>query len=154
MTALHPELSKRLTLAQFEEALQTEGLFGAAVQVEEWSYPTFYVRFTTAAAQNRLLRFDASNYDFQPLDVEPVDPETRAPLEPSTWMKRDGAQFPPHPLQGGRPFLCIKGTRAYYTHPSHSPLATGERWERHRRDLKIVDIIRFIRDRFSTGGWA
>ena len=154
MTAVHPELSKRLTLEQLEEALREESLFGSAVQIEEWSYPTFFVRFATMAGDQRLLRFDARNYDFQPLDVEPVDPVTRAPLDSSAWLKRDGGQFPPHPLQGGRPFLCIKGTRAYYTHPSHSPRETGERWERHRLDIKIVNVLRFIRERFATGGWA
>jgi len=112
------------------------------------------VRFTTVTKQERLLRFDARNYDFEPLDVEPVDPVTRGLLDPHAWMKRAGQSFPPHPLQGGRPFLCIKGTRAYYTHPSHSPRTTGERWERHRRDLKIVDILAFIRERFTTGNWA
>lgn len=151
---MHPELSKQLTLEQLEEALQTEGLFGPAVQLEEWSYPTFYVRFATVAGKERLLRFEARNYDFEPLDIEPVHLDTRAPLDAGVWMKRDGGQFPPHPLQGGRPFLCLKGTRAYYTHPSHSPRTTGERWERHRRDLRIVDILVFIRDRFAVGGWS
>ncbi len=143
-----------MTLDQLEEALREEGLFGPAVQLEEWSYPTFYVLFATVTGGQRLLRFDARNYDFEPLDVEPVDPITRGLLDPSAWMKRGGAQFPLHPLQDGRPFLCIKGTRAYYTHPSHSPKETGERWERHRRDLKIVDILRFVRDKFAAGAWV
>lgn len=151
--AVHPELSKRLTLAQLEEARQAEGLFGPALQLEEWSFPTFYVRFGTKGGQYRLLRVDARNYDFQPLDIDVVDPASRAVLGAGA-MRRDGGDFPLHPLQHNRPFLCVKGTRSYYTHPSHSPRATGERWERHRVDIKIVDILRFIRDRFASGGWA
>lgn len=124
------------------------------MQLEDRSFPVFFVRFTTVTKQERLLRFDARNYDFEPLDVELVDPVTRGLLDSHAWMKRGGQPFPPHPLQGGRPFLCIKGTRAYYTHPSHSPRTTGERWERHRRDLKIVEILAFIRERFAMGNWA
>jgi len=151
---LHPKLSKRLTLEQLDEAMQRDGLFGSAVQLEEWSYPTFFIRFVTVSGPARLLRFDARNYDLQPLDIAPVDPANRRPLELGAWMKRDGRPFPAHPLQGDAPFLCLKGTRSYYTHPHHSPKATGERWEQHRSDLRIVDLLIFIRDRFASGGWA
>src|SRR6267143_6316403 len=96
-TALHPDLSKRLTLEQLDEALEREGLFGDVVQLEDRSYPVFFVRFTTVTKQERLLRFDARNYDFEPLDVEPVDPVTRGLLESHAWMKRAGQSFPPHP---------------------------------------------------------
>jgi len=113
-----------------------------------------FVRFTTVTGGERLLRFDATNYDFQPLEIEPVDPVTRAPLDAGVGMKRGGQPFPPHPLQGGRPFLCLLGTRSYYTHPSHTPKVTSERWERHRRDMRIVDMLVVIRDRFATGQWA
>ncbi len=151
---MHPALSRKLTLEQLKEALQREGLFGNAVRLQEEAYPLLFVRFTTVTGGERLLRFDATNYDFQPLEIEPVDPVTRAPLDAGVGMKRGGQPFPPHPLQGGRPFLCLLGTRSYYTHPSHTPKVTSERWERHRRDMRIVDMLVVIRDRFATGQWA
>lgn len=152
-TDMHPGLSRQLTLEQLDEAQRRDGLFDAVVRLEERSYPVFFVHFATVGGVDRVLRFEASNYDSEPLEVDPVDPKTRAPLELGAWMMRGGQAFPAHPLQGGRPFLCITGTRAYYTHPNHSPKTTGERWERHRRDLKIADILAFIRDRVTAGVW-
>jgi hypothetical protein len=150
---LHPALSERLTLEQLEEAFRHETLIAPGVHLEERGYPIFYVRFATVRGSDRLLRFDASNYDLEPLDIDLVDPRTRGPLDPNAWITRDGQRCPAHPLQSGRPFLCITGTRAYYIHPTHSPRVTRERWERHRRDMKIVDLLLFIRERFATGRW-
>jgi hypothetical protein len=152
-TAMHPALSKRLTLEQLDEALVTQGLFGKEVELEARSYPIFFVKFLTVDGRIRLLRFDATNYDFEPIDVEPADPITKRPLELHAWMTRNNGPFPPHPGLGGVPFLCIKGTRAFYTHPSHSPTLTGQRWELHRRDLKLVDLLAFIRTSFHNGVW-
>lgn len=150
---MHPALSRRLTFAQLDEALLTEGLFGAAMELEDRSYPRFFIRFRTVAATDRLLRFDATNYDFEAVDVEPVDLVTRDPLDLAAWMTRNNGPFPPHPGPGGPPFLCIKGTRAFYTHTSHSPKFTGQRWEHHRRDLQLVELLRFIKDNFERGAW-
>jgi hypothetical protein len=113
---MHPSLSKRLTLEQLDEALATEGLFGEEMELEARAYPIFFVRFLTLDRQQRLLRFDAKNYDFEPIDVEPVDPITRAPLEAHAWMTRNNGPFPPHPGPGGTPFLCIRGTPELFTH--------------------------------------
>jgi hypothetical protein len=139
---------------QLEEAFQAEGLFGSVVEFEEWSYPTFYVRFRTVSAQVRLLRFDATNYDFQPLDIEPVDPETRAQLDPVAWPRRGGSEFPTHPGMDDRPFLCIQATRSYYTHPSHLPNLTGDRWEMHRSQMRLGDLLRRIAEHFASGYWS
>jgi hypothetical protein len=150
---MHPALSKRLTLEQLDGALATVGLFGQEMELEARTYPTFFVRFLTIDGRQRLLRFDANNYDLEPIDIQPVDPITKEPLELHAWMTRNNGRFPPHPGPGGAPFLCIKGTRAFYTHKSHSPIVTGQRWELHRRDLKLVDLLTFIKNSFQSGAW-
>ncbi|HWZ61126.1 MAG TPA: hypothetical protein VNW46_19225 [Gemmatimonadaceae bacterium] len=150
---MHPELSKQLTLAQLEEALRSGRLFDASVELEEVSYPTFFVRFRTIRGYWRLFRFECTDYDYQPLDVEPVDPDTRSLLPASAWPLRDNGAFPAHAVHNGAPFLCISGTRKYYTHEGHRPQVTGNRWEQHRPDTRIPDLIGVIRERFATGRW-
>lgn len=150
---MHPELSKRLMLAQLGAAVQTEDLLSGIMALEEVGYPTFFVRVITRAGAIRLLRFDCANYDFQPMAIEPVDPVTREPLPASAWPLRNGNAFPPHHLRGGGPFLCLEGTREYYTHEGHRPSVTGQRWEQHRPDMKIVDLLRVIKGKFTSGEW-
>ena len=150
---MHPELSKRLVKAQLEEALASKGLFSEQVQLEEAGYPCFFIRFVNKHRQVRLLRFDCTNYDFQPIAVEPVHPLTRETLPASAWMLRNGGSFPPHQMKGGGPFLCIQGVRDYYTHESHRPTVTDERWEKWRDDVKIVDLISTIKQKFASGEW-
>ena len=150
---MHPALSERLTLEQLDEAFRRQELRVPGVTLDTRAYPVFYLRFVTVRGTERLLRFDATDYDFQPMDIELVDPVTRAQLAPSAWLVRDGQRCPLHPLQNGRPFLCVSGTRAYYTHPSHSPPVTGERWEQHRAAMPIGVILSFIQERFASGRW-
>ena len=149
---MHPELSKRLSRIQIEEALGKEGLFGGRVELEECSYPNLYVRFKSVDGLDRLLHFDLVNYDFQPVAIEAVDPVTRGPLDHSQRILRDGGEFPGHLLLG-RPFLCVTGTRAFYMHEGHRPQVTGERWEARRADFRLVDLISYISDRFASGRW-
>jgi hypothetical protein len=150
---MHPELSKRLSQIQLEEALRREGLFGDRVRLEEWAYPDLYVRFENADGLDRLLHFDLTNYDFQPAAVEAVDPVSRGPLADSQRVMRDGGEFPDNPLLGGRRFLCIAGTRAYYMHPGHVPQVTGDRWERLRPDFRLAGLISYISEKFASGSW-
>ena len=149
---MHPELSKRLATIQVEEALARPGLFTDRVELEEWAYPTLYIRFLTVDARERLLHFDLDNYDFQPAAIEAVDPLTRGPLDPAQRMTRDGGEFPGHQLLG-RPFLCVTGTRAYYLHEGHRPQITGERWEARRAEFRLADLIGYIAGKFASGSW-
>ncbi len=150
---MHPELSKKLVMIQLNEALTEQDLFSDRVQLEEIGYPRFFIRFVNKVGLIRLLRFDATNYDYQPVAVEPVDPISRDPLARSEWMRRNGGEFPSHHMKGGGPFLCFQGTLDYYTHESHRPSVTGERWERLRSDFKIPDLIRYIKAKFASGEW-
>lgn len=151
---MHPELCKRLVAEQLQEALETVGLFSERVTLEEHSFPVFYVRFTTTNGQERLLRFDASGYDTVPVQVEPVDVVTRAPLPPDHWMMRGGGAFPGHAMRAGQPFLCLSGTREYYTHEGHRPAVTGERWEGMRGGFRLRHLIAAIAERFESGAWT
>lgn len=150
---MHPELSKRLVVSQIEEAIAQHDLSSDRVQLEEIGYPNFFVRFTNKHSATRLIRFECSNYDFQAVAIEPVDPTTREPLTAMAWMLRDGGNFPSHHMKGGGPFLCFQGTRDYYTHEGHRPNVTSERWEQWRNEFRIPDLIRFLKTKFASGSW-
>lgn len=147
---MHPELSKRLTRLQLEEALRREGLFDRSMVLEEWSYPTFYVRFRSVDQRERLLRVDATDYDTQPVALQQVDPETREPLAVGAYWQ---GNFPGHPGLDGEPFICLEATRDYYTHPSHRPDVTGVPWEQHRACMRLVDVLLAMRRHFAAGAW-
>jgi hypothetical protein len=100
-----------------------------------------------------LLHFELTNYDFQPAAVEAVDPVSRGPLADPERVTRDGGEFPDNPLLGGRRFLCIAGTRAYYMHPGHVPQVTGDRWERLRPDFRLADLLSYVSGKFASGSW-
>lgn len=151
---MHPRLSERLVRLQLEEALGREGLFNDRVQLESPGYPRFFVRFTNSNGVERLIRFDCTNYDFDAIEIEPVDPITHAPLPADDWMLRGGGGFPPHHMKNGGPFLCLDGTRDYYTHEGHRPTVTGQRWEQLRGELRITDLIRVISNKFTEGAWT
>lgn len=150
--AVHSELTKQLVRQQLEE-VRTAGLLGPAVVLEEVGYPFFYIRFRAVPGHLRLLRFDYTNYDTFPVDVEPVDPVTRVMLPPTGWMLRDGGSFPTH-ADTKRLFVCVEGTRQFYTHPGHDPLTTNIPWEKHRDELRLVSLIGHIAERFSSGRWT
>ncbi len=151
---MHPHLSERLVRLQLEEALGREGLFNERVRLESPGYPRFLVHFVNNNGVERLIRFDCTNYDFDAIEVEPVDPITHEPLPANNWMLRGGGGFPTHHMKNGRPFLCIDGTRDYYTHEGHRPNVTGQRWEQLRGDLRIADLIRVISNKFAEGAWT
>lgn len=151
---MHPALSERLVRMQLDEAFQSEGLIASQLRLEPLVYPTFFVRFTNTHAAERLIRFDCTNYDFDAIAIEPVDPVSRAPLSADGFMKTGGSAFPPHHMKGGGPFLCISGTRDYYTHESHRPTVSGQRWEQMRGDFRIADLITTIQSRLTSGVWT
>ena len=150
---MHPALSQQLFLQQLQEALKTEGLFSPEMALEDDAYPDLYIRFTNLQGRARLLHFEGVNYDFQAIQVRPVDPTTREPLSPQDWMTRGGGPFPPHQMLSG-PFLCLQGTRDYYTHEGHRPSVTGERWELWRAELPLAGLLATIKTKFATGEWA
>jgi hypothetical protein len=151
---MHPEFCKELVRRQLQEAIGCDGLFNERVVLEEAGYPRFFITFINHNNVARLIRFDCTNYDTQPIDVEPVHPQNREALRDDEWLQRNGGAFPNHPLLNKTYFLCLDGTRHFYTHPGHKPQVTGQRWEAIRQDLKIADLIRAIALRFASGEWA
>lgn len=151
---MHPQLSERLVRLQLDEARGRAGLFDERVRLEPLHYPTFFVHFINAQGKTRLIRFDCTNYDFDAIGIEPCDPVSRNPLPDSDWMLRGGGAFPSHHMKDGGPFLCIPGTRDYYTHEGHRPSVTDQRWEQIRGEFRIADLIGVIADRFIRGAWT
>lgn len=151
---MHPDLCKRLVRAQLSEALTRPDLFGNNVTLGQALFPNLYIRFSNRRGEPRLLRIECTNYDFQPVQLEPVDPLTLEPLpRASWWRKQGGGEHPGHPLRDGHPFLCLPGTRDYYTHESHLPTLTGDRWERMRPVFSLSDLVRTVSWKFASGEW-
>ncbi|WP_216326051.1 hypothetical protein [Deinococcus aestuarii] len=150
---MHPALSRQLLREQLQEALDTEGFFSPEMELVEDVSPDLYIRFTNLQGQARLLHFECTDYDFQAIQVRPVDPTTREPLSPHGWMTRNAGSFPSHQMLSG-PFLCLQGTRDYYTHEGHRPSVTGERWELWRAELPLARLLHAIKGKFATGEWA
>lgn len=152
---MHPVLSERLVRMHLEEAQVHLGLFNSHTKLEDFAYPHFFVRFTNVHGMERLIRFECGDYDFQAVEVIPVDPCTREPLKADDWMLRHGYPFPAHPAHNQEPFLCLNGVRDYYTHPGHGPGSLeNATWDRDRYTYRLPEILLFIRDRFADGSWT
>ena len=151
---MHPELSKQLVRQQLQEVFDTEGLLSPALQFVDETYPSLYFRFLNVRQEVRMIRFECSNYDFQAIQVTPVDPETRLPLPVDRWMTRNGSSFPLHPMFDNHPFLCLQGTRDFYLFPGHGPTVDGDRWERWRPELPLKSLLAVIKVKFQLGEWA
>jgi hypothetical protein len=147
---MHKDLSWRLVELQLKEAQSYPGLFDGTCRMAEVCRPNIYIEFQ-GREQVRLARLDCTNYDLQPVQVRPVEPSNRADLSVDRFWE---GSFPEHPHLGGAKFLCIEGTRDYYTHDSHIPSATGQRWETRRSTMRLVDLIRFMKYRFEMGAWG
>jgi hypothetical protein len=151
---MHPAFCERLVRHQIDEAIGRK-VFSENVVLEEVTFPAFYVRFAFKDRVPRLIRFECTNYDFQPIQIEPVDLTTREPLSKANWPRRDGGgEFPLHKMKGNNPFFCISGVRDYYTYEGHIPTLTDGRWEKHRSGHRIPDLIEFIGGHFATGKWT
>ncbi len=79
------------------------------------------------------LRLDAGRYDAEPMAVD-VTTTDGTPLPPTNWP---GTLFHSiHPVHE-RPFVCIRGTFEYHTHPSH----LSDRWDLYRGQLQLTDLL-------------
>ena len=150
---MHPEYARRLVAEELQQALKSGGLFDDRMVLEEVIYPNIYIRVTNQKGQIRLLHFECDNYNFQPVAINPVDPQSRQPLLSEAWPRRGGGAFPGHQMRNGGPFLCLEGTRDFYTHESHRPSVTGDRWEVWRNELNLTTLLRTVKSKFVTGEW-
>lgn len=111
----------------------------------EAAFPKVFVIFAKPELRPQAILFgveiDFTNYDLWPPSVTLVDPFTREPYTNETLPA--GVEFPHRvgdnpgqfqnflqgsELPGGRPFICMPGTREYHQHPAH----TGDSWLLHR----------------------
>jgi len=111
------------------------------------------------------VRFDYTNYDFEPPSVQLVNPFTGEPyLAKDLPTRLDRQMEGPGGIQvqvGGQvvpmvsaqpymqwysleevPFFCMPGVKEYHQHPAHS----GDRWELHRatgagRLVRLLEVI-------------
>jgi len=82
------------------------------------------------------MRLDGSRYDSEPFDVTLVDDEGAIlPLE--KWIP--GFALGIHPSLNV-PFVCVSGTRGYYSHESHF----AERWDSHRYSMRLDTLLDFL----------
>lgn len=80
-----------------------------------------------------ILRLDGTRYDSEPFDVALVD-ASGAVLPLQAWIP--GFPHDIHPVLG-RPWVCVSGTEAYYSHPSHHT----ERWDAVRYQLRADNLL-------------
>lgn len=79
------------------------------------------------------LQLDGSRYDSEPFDATLVD-DNGAVLAVEKWIPGFGLGI--HPSLGV-PFVCVSGTRGYYSHESHFT----ERWDSHRFSLRLDSLL-------------
>lgn len=93
--------------------------------------------------ENRILALDARNYDAEPVGVGFVNADGTA-LGCAEWPP--GLCQGEHPILGGRPFICIRGTSDYHHHPSH----VDDTWDRYRPRLRLPEVIGHLLDKVPT----
>lgn len=123
---MHAALSRKL----FDAAVA--GMGDELLRLRGWTltestYPVLAVTFTHPRSSSRLhVQFECTNWSEQPPSIVFFDtdgtPLSKLPPTP-------GSQFnnSPHPITG-RPFVCMRGSREYHTHPSH----LTDHWEQYR----------------------
>lgn len=86
-----------------------------------------------------ILQLDGTRFDAEPYDVALVDAGGRV-LPIDRWIP--GLVHSVHPVLGV-PWICISGTRAYYTYPGHHL----DRWDANRYSLRADSLIRRVLDK-------
>jgi hypothetical protein len=112
-----------------------------AAAVEQFGRPVTRIGHTITAPlrSGTQLRFDAGRYDAEPMAVDVTDADG-TPLPPTAWP---GTLFHSiHPVHE-RPFVCIRGTFEYHTHPSH----LADRWDLYRGRLQLADLLAHLYDK-------
>lgn len=79
---------------------------------------------------------DGTRYDAEPYAVSIVNSDGDA-LAGEAWPP--GLNHGEHPLLG-RPFICIRGTFEYHSHPSH----LEDQWDRYRGRIALADLLEHI----------
>ena len=91
---------------------------------------------------DRVLVLNAERYDGEPVGISVADPAGGV-LPGSAWPP--GLYGGEHPVLG-RPFVCVRGTLDYHTHPSH----TNDPWERYRGRIRLPELIAHLLRRIAA----
>ena len=91
--------------------------------------------------ENTVARLDGTRYDAEPYSVSFQD-AVGQPLAGHEWPA--GINAGPHPIFN-RPFICIRGTAEYHTHPSH----LRDRWDFYRGRIALADLLDHICNRLG-----
>jgi Predicted metal binding domain len=101
------------------------------------TYPLVDISFTAPGRKTLRLHLMCDDWNDRPPSVALCEPDGRAlarvPTDPRSVINAG-----PHPATG-RPFICVRGSREYHTHPSHcndlwNPLRTSS-------DYTLFNII-------------
>lgn len=125
VAVMHELASKAL----FEQ--QTQGLIPRLFNSRGWNlykieYPIIDIGFTAEGRTGLRLKFECSNWNELPpsITLMTLDGTILATLAPNpTNVFNTG-----HHQLTGRPFICMRGSREYHTHPGH----INDLWENYR----------------------
>lgn len=126
---MHPAAAKAL----FEE--QTKHLSPALCERRGWvihqlAYPVINVSYTAPSRTTLRLTYTCDDWNDRPPSIRLEGPDG-TPLTQSTPNPTGVFHAGPHHLTN-LPFICMRGSREYHTHPSH----VSDSWEPIRDDGK------------------
>jgi hypothetical protein len=127
--ALHPVILADLLDTEVRRARQKLG--GAAGDLRRVGTDIHMTLIRGDGSWN--LRLDGSRYDAEPFDATLVDDEGEI-LTLEKWIP--GFALGIHPSLNV-PFVCVSGTRGYYSHESHY----SERWDSHRFSMRLDSLL-------------
>ncbi len=126
---LHPAILRALLEGEVLVINERLAARGVSVQCDNHN---LHVR-APELGQGRILVLDAESYDGDPVGVFIAD---------NSGQLLPGSQWPPGLCQGEhpvlhRPFVCVRGTIDYHTHPSH----VSDTWDRYRGRIRLADLV-------------
>lgn len=134
---MHLAASKNL----FEQ--DTARLTQRFVDAREWTvhtidYPIIDCSFSASSRTTMRLRLSCDNWNDDPPSIEILaadgSPLAVPPADPNSVFNRG-----PHPATG-RPFICMRGSREYHTHPSHR----NDYWDRLKSDSVRYSLVAIL----------
>jgi hypothetical protein len=124
-------------------------IFTPTFGLEAYTYPKLYLIATNTDGKNYRLRFEVSNYDEIPPELRVVNSDDKPIMVAADHPTRNGGPFPNHAGSGLTQFICISGTRDFYTHSSH----LSNSWLSDRPTNGLADVLQFVSLKFSKGEW-
>jgi hypothetical protein len=129
----HPSLVEQMLDQEVKVAAEQLTHFGVQLQRDGTRVHLSLPELTDGTR----ITFDGPDYDTEPLGLSVTD-SAGMPVGVDQWPQ--GLVYGElHPVTK-RPFACLQGLKEYFEHPGHC----GERWDQHRGQLRLIDLIRHI----------